>query len=147
MATFTSADDLQGAQFVDANLRGARMVNSDLSGAVMRQAVVDGSVERMLNLRPQALREATNLLIDDPDVDVHDSLCGSPGRPIRACQGACLVPCGGLDAAATVLGRERRGASAVRARDLVRPIALIAPKRPRARRKAPGSAGAGRGPR
>ena len=34
--TFTRSDDLQGAQFVDANLRGARFVRADLSGAVMR---------------------------------------------------------------------------------------------------------------
>lgn len=36
MATFTSSDDLQGAEFVKANLRGARFVGADLSGAVMR---------------------------------------------------------------------------------------------------------------
>jgi len=36
MATFTRSDDLQGAQFVEANLRGARFVRSDLSGVVMR---------------------------------------------------------------------------------------------------------------
>jgi DinB superfamily/Pentapeptide repeats (8 copies) len=36
MATFTKSDDLQGAEFVDANLRGARFVRSDLSGVLMR---------------------------------------------------------------------------------------------------------------
>ena len=36
MATFTRSDDLQGAEFVDANLRGARFVEADLSGVVMR---------------------------------------------------------------------------------------------------------------
>ena len=36
MATFTGSDDLQGAEFVDANLRGARFVRTDLSGVVMR---------------------------------------------------------------------------------------------------------------
>jgi len=36
MATFTRSDDLQGAEFVDANLSGARFVEADLSGVVMR---------------------------------------------------------------------------------------------------------------
>jgi DinB superfamily/Pentapeptide repeats (8 copies) len=36
MATFSGSDDLQGAEFVDANLRGARFVGADLSGVVMR---------------------------------------------------------------------------------------------------------------
>jgi hypothetical protein len=36
MATFTRSDDLEGAEFVDANLRGARFVRADLSGVVMR---------------------------------------------------------------------------------------------------------------
>jgi hypothetical protein len=43
MATFTRSDDLQGAEFVDANLRGARFVRADLSGVVMREAIVDGA--------------------------------------------------------------------------------------------------------
>ena len=43
MATFTTADDLRGAQFVDANLRGARFVRSDLSGVVMRGVDVGGA--------------------------------------------------------------------------------------------------------
>ena len=36
MTIFTRSDDLQGAQFIDANLRGARFVGADLSGVVMR---------------------------------------------------------------------------------------------------------------
>ena len=36
MATFTRSDDLERAEFVDANLRGARFVSADLSGVVMR---------------------------------------------------------------------------------------------------------------
>jgi hypothetical protein len=36
MATYTRSDDLQGAEFVDANLRGARFRRADLSGVVMR---------------------------------------------------------------------------------------------------------------
>ncbi|MEZ0446895.1 DinB family protein [Cellulomonas sp. ICMP 17802] len=42
MATFTRTDELQGAEFVGANLRGARFVESDLSGVVMRGVEVDG---------------------------------------------------------------------------------------------------------
>ena len=36
MATFSGSDELQGAQFVDADLHGARFIRSDLSGIVMR---------------------------------------------------------------------------------------------------------------
>ena len=43
MATFTRSDDLQGAEFVDANLRGARFVRADLSGVVMRAVDVQGA--------------------------------------------------------------------------------------------------------
>ena len=43
MATFTSSDDLQGAEFVDANLRGARFRRADLSGVVMRAVDVQGA--------------------------------------------------------------------------------------------------------
>jgi hypothetical protein len=43
MATFTRADDLQGARFVDANLRGARFVGADLSGVVMRGVQVEAA--------------------------------------------------------------------------------------------------------
>ena len=43
MTTFTRSDDLQGAEFVDANLRGARFVRADLSGVVMREVDVHGA--------------------------------------------------------------------------------------------------------
>jgi hypothetical protein len=43
MAKFTQADDLQGAEFVDADLRGARFVRADLSGVVMRAVDVEGA--------------------------------------------------------------------------------------------------------
>jgi hypothetical protein len=43
MATFTGSDELQGAEFVDANLRGARFVRADLSGVVMREVNVVGA--------------------------------------------------------------------------------------------------------
>jgi len=43
MARFTPPKDLQGAEFVDANLRGARFVEADLSGVVMRGVQVEGA--------------------------------------------------------------------------------------------------------
>ena len=43
MTTFTRSDELQGAEFVDADLRGARFVGSDLSGVVMRGVEVQGA--------------------------------------------------------------------------------------------------------
>jgi len=43
MPTFTRSDDLQGAEFVDANLRGARFCRADLSGVVMRGVQVEGA--------------------------------------------------------------------------------------------------------
>lgn len=43
MATFTRSDDLQRAEFVDADLRGARFVEADLSGVVMRGVNVKGA--------------------------------------------------------------------------------------------------------
>jgi hypothetical protein len=43
MATFTRSDELQGAEFADANLRGARFVRADLSGVVMRAVDVAGA--------------------------------------------------------------------------------------------------------
>ena len=43
MATFTQSDDLQGAEFADANLRGARFVGADLSGVVMRGVELEGT--------------------------------------------------------------------------------------------------------
>ena len=50
MATFSGSDELQGAQFVDADLHGARFIRSDLSGIVMRgvflaDADIDGALE------------------------------------------------------------------------------------------------------
>lgn len=43
MAAFTRADDLRGAEFVEADLRGARFVRADLSGVVMRGIDVQGA--------------------------------------------------------------------------------------------------------
>jgi hypothetical protein len=43
MATFTRSDDLQGAEFVEADLRCARFVRADLSGVVMRGVEVQGA--------------------------------------------------------------------------------------------------------
>ena len=43
MATFTRSDELQRAEFVDADLRGARFVRADLSGVVMRGVDVAGA--------------------------------------------------------------------------------------------------------
>ena len=43
MATFSRSDDLQGAEFIDANLRDARFVRADLSGIVMRGVDVQGA--------------------------------------------------------------------------------------------------------
>src|ERR1700691_6369068 len=43
MATFSSSDDLQGAEFIDANLHGARFCRADLSGVVMRAVDVQGA--------------------------------------------------------------------------------------------------------
>jgi len=43
MATFTSSDKLQGAEFVDADLRDARFVRADLSGVVMRAVDIQGA--------------------------------------------------------------------------------------------------------
>ena len=42
MATFTRSDELEGAEFVGANLSGARFVESDLSGVVVRGSEVSG---------------------------------------------------------------------------------------------------------
>lgn len=41
MATFSSADDLRGAEFVGTDLRAARFVEADLSGVVVRGSLVD----------------------------------------------------------------------------------------------------------
>ncbi len=43
MATFTQADDLRGAQFVDADLRGARFTGAYLADVVMRGVDVSGA--------------------------------------------------------------------------------------------------------
>lgn len=43
MAAFTRSDELQGAEFFDADLRGARSVGADLSGVVMRGVDVAGA--------------------------------------------------------------------------------------------------------
>ena len=43
MATFSSSDDLQGAEFTDADLRGARFRRADLSGVVMRGVQIAGA--------------------------------------------------------------------------------------------------------
>jgi hypothetical protein len=43
MATFSRSDDLQGAEFIGANLRDARFVRADLSGVVMRGVDVQGA--------------------------------------------------------------------------------------------------------
>jgi hypothetical protein len=43
MAKFGQSDDLQEAEFFEANLRGARFVESDLSGVVMRGVDIQGA--------------------------------------------------------------------------------------------------------
>jgi hypothetical protein len=43
MATFTRSDELQGAEFVGADLRSSRFVGADLSGVVMRGVEVRGA--------------------------------------------------------------------------------------------------------
>ena len=43
MKTFTKSDELQGAEFIDADLRGARFIRTDLSGVVMRGVDVQGA--------------------------------------------------------------------------------------------------------
>jgi hypothetical protein len=43
MASFARSSDLQGAEFVGANLRGARFVEADLSGVVMRGVRVEAA--------------------------------------------------------------------------------------------------------
>jgi uncharacterized damage-inducible protein DinB len=43
MAIFGKSDDLEGAEFVEANLRGARFVRADLAGVVMRGVDVAGA--------------------------------------------------------------------------------------------------------
>ena len=43
MATFTRSDELQGAEFVNADLRGARFISTDLSDVVMREVDIGGA--------------------------------------------------------------------------------------------------------
>lgn len=43
MAIFTKSDELQGAEFVNADLRGARFIRSNVSGVVMRGVDVQGA--------------------------------------------------------------------------------------------------------
>jgi len=43
VATFTRSDDLQSAEFVEADLRGARFVRANLSGVVMRGVDAQGA--------------------------------------------------------------------------------------------------------
>ena len=43
MTKFGQSDDLEGAEFVEANLRGSRFVECDLSGAVMRGVEIQGA--------------------------------------------------------------------------------------------------------
>jgi hypothetical protein len=43
MATFTKPEELQGADFADADLRGVRFVRADLSGVTMRGVEVSGA--------------------------------------------------------------------------------------------------------
>lgn len=63
MATFTRSDDLQGAEFVRANLRGARFVESDLSGVVMRGVDV-----QRLDIDAPWLPQSESLLVNGVDV-------------------------------------------------------------------------------
>ncbi len=64
MTDFTSADDLSGATFRDANLRGARFVGADLSGVVMRGVDAQG----MDVDAPWLLGEDGSLLVNGVDV-------------------------------------------------------------------------------
>jgi hypothetical protein len=43
MTSFTQADDLEGAEFIDVNARGARFTRSDLSDTVMRAVEINGA--------------------------------------------------------------------------------------------------------
>ncbi len=63
MATFTGADALRGAEFVDADLRGARFVRADLSGVVMRAVEVSGT-----DIDAPWLSEGEGLVVNGVDV-------------------------------------------------------------------------------
>ena len=82
MATFTRSDELQGAEFVDANLRGARFVGADLSGVVMRGVDVQGADIDA----PWLLEGESSLLVNGVDVAplIEDELNRRfPGRAER----------------------------------------------------------------
>jgi hypothetical protein len=64
MATFGEADDLRGAEFVDADLSGSRFVGADLSGVVMRGVQVDGADIDA----PWLLSGGASLLVNGVDV-------------------------------------------------------------------------------
>src|SRR5690348_471754 len=64
MATFTRADDLQGAEFVDTNMRGAKFIGADLSGAVLRG--VDAQAAEID--APWLFEEGGSLLVNGVDV-------------------------------------------------------------------------------
>lgn len=81
MATFSGSDDLEGAEFVGANLRRARFVESDLSGAVMRGVEASG-----LDIDVPWLVHGEGLLVNGVDVTrfVEDELDRRfPGRSER----------------------------------------------------------------
>ena len=63
MATFTRSDELQGAEFVDANLRGARFVECDLSDVVMRGVEIAG-----MDIDAPWLSEGPGLRVNGVDV-------------------------------------------------------------------------------
>src|SRR5262249_19967474 len=64
MARFTRSDDLQAAEFVDADVRGARFVGADLSGAVMRGVeVTDAQIDA-----PWLLVGGGSLVVNGVDV-------------------------------------------------------------------------------
>src|SRR5881409_55275 len=64
MATFSGSDELQRAEFVDADLRGARFVRADLSDVVMRGVDVQGADIDA----PWLLEAGGSLLVNGVDV-------------------------------------------------------------------------------
>lgn len=81
MASFTAADDLAGAQFVDADLRGARFVRSVLSEAVMRGVDIDGA-----DIDAPWLARGRGLVVNGVDVTAYvDAELDRrfPGRALR----------------------------------------------------------------
>jgi hypothetical protein len=64
MASFTGSDDLERAEFVDANLRAARFVRTDLSEVVMRAVDVQGADIDA----PWLLGGGSSLLVNGVDV-------------------------------------------------------------------------------